>query len=269
MNLKNGQHRYASLKQTVASLGNPLSTDMTSALWSRYRIERLKTSARSTVNIEHVYVSSVFAELTRQGHFHGPNPLGSIRLFKVDQKSLVFLTFDQIELLLSEVAKCANPYVLIIFRLALSTGARWSEVQNLRRSQALPDHIVFTRTKNGRNRTVPVDPELLEQAMSIALPTERLFWNARGAFEVAYARCGFSTPGQLTHIPRNTFAWHFVMAGGDLRTLRDILGHSDIHTTMRYEHLAPEHLDRALHLNPLALWSGSRQTVVNPADESP
>lgn len=244
INLKNGKPRYIALQQTVSRLRDPLCTDFTPADWSRYRVERLKTSARSTVNIEHVYVSSMFAELTRQGHYQGPNPLASIRLFKVDQKTLAFLTFDQIALLLSELGKCANPYVTAIVRLALSTGARWSEVQNLRRSQVLPDRIVFTLTKNGRNRTVPVDPALLEYALSVALPTDRLFGNARGAFEVAYSRCGFSTPGQLTHILRHTFASHFVMAGGDLRTLRDILGHADIQTTMRYAHLAPEHLDK-------------------------
>lgn len=155
INLKNGKPRYIALQQTVSRLRDPLCTDFTPADWSRYRVERLKTSARSTVNIEHVYVSSMFAELTRQGHYQGPNPLASIRLFKVDQKSLAFLTFDQIALLLSELGKCANPYVTAIVRLALSTGARWSEVQNLRRSQVLPDRIVFTLTKNGRNRTVP------------------------------------------------------------------------------------------------------------------
>lgn len=268
VNLKNGLRRYSALKQTVERLGDPICSDFTPADWSRYRVERLKTCERSTVNIEHVYVSSVFAELSRQGHYQGVNPLSTIRLFKIDQKALAFLTFEHIDLLLHEVSKCSNPYVMAIVRLALSTGARWSEVQNLRRSQVLSDRIVFTLTKNGRNRTVPVDPALLQYALSLALPGERLFGNARGAFETAYARCGFSTPGQLTHMLRHTFASHFVMAGGDLRTLRDILGHSDIHTTMRYAHLAPDHLDKALHLNPLALWSGSSQTVVNPSAES-
>lgn len=39
---------------------------------------------------------------------------------------------------------------------------------------------------------------------------------------------------------------------GDLRTLKDILGHSDITTTMIYAHLAPEHLDKAFSLDPLS-----------------
>lgn len=45
------------------------------------------------------------------------------------------------------------------------------------------------------------------------------------------------------------------MAGCDLRTLKDILGHSDITTTMIYAHLAPEHLDKAFSLDPLSLSS--------------
>ncbi|MDE1350178.1 site-specific integrase, partial [Vibrio aestuarianus] len=33
--------------------------------------------------------------------------------------------------------------------------------------------------------------------------------------------------------------------------LRDTLGHSEITTTMRYAHLAPDHLEEVLELNPL------------------
>ncbi|MFA0201530.1 site-specific integrase, partial [Vibrio atlanticus] len=39
--------------------------------------------------------------------------------------------------------------------------------------------------------------------------------------------------------------------GGNIVKLRDVLGHSEITTTMRYAHLAPEHLEETLMLNPL------------------
>lgn len=259
--LKNGIRRYTALQQITTRLGNPRACDFSASTWSSYRTERLKAATRSTINIEHIYVSSVFAELSRQGHYHGLNPLAGMRLFKVDQKALAFLTFEQIQQLMDELSRSRNPYVLIIAKIALATGARWSEAERLRRSQVLADRIVFTETKNGRNRTVPVDPGLISEALSVALPTDRLFGPARGAFEVCYARCGFKTPGQLTHILRHTFASHFVMAGGDLRTLKDILGHADISTTMIYSHLAPEHLDKALSLNPLALASSGGHAV--------
>ena len=43
-----------------------------------------------------------------------------------------------------------------------------------------------------------------------------------------------------------------MMAGGNILTLQKILGHQSLTMTMRYAHLAPEHLQEAKALNPLA-----------------
>lgn len=40
---------------------------------------------------------------------------------------------------------------------------------------------------------------------------------------------------------RHTFASRLAMAGVDLRTIADLMGHSTIQMTMRYAHLAPQH----------------------------
>ncbi|WP_241172123.1 tyrosine-type recombinase/integrase, partial [Serratia marcescens] len=58
--------------------------------------------------------------------------------------------------------------------------------------------------------------------------------------------------GQLTHVLRHTFAAHFMMSGGNILVLQRILGHHDIKMTMRYAHLASDHLETALCFNPLA-----------------
>ena len=44
------------------------------------------------------------------------------------------------------------------------------------------------------------------------------------------------------HDLRHTFASHFIMAGGNILSLRDLLGHHDIKVTQKYAHLAPDHL---------------------------
>ena len=43
------------------------------------------------------------------------------------------------------------------------------------------------------------------------------------------------------HCLRHTFASRLVMAGVDLRTVQELMGHKSIEMTVRYSHLAPKH----------------------------
>jgi len=48
------------------------------------------------------------------------------------------------------------------------------------------------------------------------------------------------------HDLRHTFAGRLVMAGVDIRTVQELMGHKSITMTMRYAHLSPKHRTEAL-----------------------
>ena len=50
----------------------------------------------------------------------------------------------------------------------------------------------------------------------------------------------------------HTFASRLVLAGVDIRTVQELLGHKPITVTMRYSHLADDHRKAAVEkMNPL------------------
>jgi len=49
------------------------------------------------------------------------------------------------------------------------------------------------------------------------------------------------------HDLRHTFASNFVMKGGNILSLKEILGHADISTTMMYAHLASSYLEEEIN----------------------
>ena len=143
-----------------------------------------------------------------------------------------------------------------IILVALHTGLRFGELADLIWGDvALDDRAMLTvrspNAKSGRARHVPLN----KVAVSVlhawrpvdATPDARVFPGRHGE-RLADIKTSWGPILKAAHIAdfrfhdtRHTFASRLVMAGVDLNTVRELLGHADIKMTLRYAHLAPEH----------------------------
>lgn len=258
--LKDGQRRLDAMEWASECMGHPLATEFNAQLFSAYRAKRLsgefsrtkrisKVTPR-TINLELAYFRAAFNELKRLGEWLLPNPLENVRAFRTEESEMAYLTQEQISTLLQECKNSSAKDLEKIVRICLSTGARWSEAEGLKKSQVSDGRITFIKTKGKKNRTIPITKELTDEFKNSQ--SGNLFEPCYYAFRSALKRTNIELPdGQLSHVLRHTFASHFMMKGGNILVLQRILGHTDIKMTMRYSHFSPEHLDDVLKFNPL------------------
>lgn len=257
INLRAGADTHARLKALCVALGNPLADRLRPEQFAEYRAKRLAEGiTANNLNREHAYLRAVFNELGRLGYWAGANPLAKVRQIKVAERELSFLSLAQIQILLSKLRDDA----LLIARVCLASGARWSEGERLRVSQVRGGQLHFTGTKSGKNRSVPINDDLIAELEAHLDKrygegkglAEQFFVASYEAFRRGVDDSELKLPrGQLTHVLRHTFASHFIMNGGNILVLQKILGHSSLTMTMRYAHLAPDHLQEAKMFNPL------------------
>jgi integrase/recombinase XerD len=154
---------------------------------------------------------------------------------------------------------------LALFELLYGCGLRASEVVTLRLADIdLEGGLVRCLGKGDKERVVPLGSYAAAgrgAAGGRRTPPPRppagrrrydeLFLNARGApltrqgldFVVRRALRRVGLEGKASaHTFRHSFATHLVEGGADLRSVQEMLGHSDIATTQIYTHVTAEHL---------------------------
>ena len=137
--------------------------------------------------------------------------------------------------------------------LSMNTGIRQGELLSLHWSDVALDRAIVTiqdaHAKSGKTRHIPLNKEALAtlKAWREQSPGEVVFPGRKGQqmTEVKTAWRKLLDDAGITgfrwHDLRHHFASRLVMAGVDLNTVRELLGHGDLKMTLRYAHLAPEH----------------------------
>lgn len=250
--LTDGVRRRNSLYGVAGRLGNPQASQLTGALYTAHRGRELTRGvAGKTLNNQLGYLRSVYNELFRLGDISYSNPLANVRPLKLQERALTYLTLDQIPVLFESIRKhCQLPHAGMVAEICLATGCRWGEAQALTPERVRDNKVTFVNTKSKKARSVPVSPQLFLR-IKRHFREHGAFSRCLDAFGKAVERSGIDLPrGQKSHVLRHTFASHFVMNGGNILVLQRILGHSTIAMTMRYAHLAPDHLLEAIQFGP-------------------
>ncbi|WP_032192282.1 phage integrase, partial [Escherichia coli] len=214
---------------------------------AQHRSQRLEDSiSAATINRDIYRLSGMFSTLIKLEEFRKDNPCKGLEPLKEAPPSMTYLAKSEISKLLDTLTGDDRRVAL----LCLSTGARWGEGSTLRGEQVNHGRVTFLKTKNGKKRTVPISEELEKEIKTS--DTGPLFKVDYENFCERLRQVKPDLPrGQATHVLRHTFASWFMMNGGNIIALQQILGHASIQQTMVYAHLAPDYLQHAVTLNPL------------------
>ncbi|EAB2795453.1 tyrosine-type recombinase/integrase [Salmonella enterica] len=245
--MKNGDIEKRQLLKTINDLGDPGVYEVNKRMMIMHRSRRLSRGiSASTINRDIYRLSGMFSALIKLDEFSGINPIRGLPSLPEKNPGMTFLSTEEIGALLDVLT---GDYRLVAL-LSLSTGGRWSEVSTLTASQLMQCRVVFLETKNGKKRVVPISAELEKEVTENA--SASLFKVDYENFCRKLRKVKPDLPrGQATHVLRHTFASHFMMNGGNIIALQQILGHATIQQTMAYAHLAPDYLQNAVILNPL------------------
>lgn len=191
------------------------------------------------------------------------NPAKAIHLAKVEKKLPQILTGREVELLL-EQPQCTDPKGFrdkAMLELLYATGIRVSELISLNVEDVnLPAGFIRCES-GGKSRMIPLYPAAVkaiqtyltqirpsmiadpgEEALFVNLSGERMsrqgFWKIIKHYQQTANIQKDITP----HTLRHSFAAHLLENGADLKSIQEMLGHSDISSTQIYAQIVKQNL---------------------------
>ncbi|MEW6214906.1 MAG: site-specific integrase [Nitrospirota bacterium] len=183
-----------------------------------------------------------------------------VKLLIDDSKRLRYLSKEECQSLINACDKHIRPIVVT----ALNTGMRKGEILSLKWDNVDLKHgfILLDITKNGERREIPINDTVRQtlQSLTRRLDVPYVFYdpiigkpyqNVKRSFNTTLRRAGIRD--FHFHDLRHTFASHLVMAGVDITTVKELLGHKTLTMTLRYSHLAPAHKVKAVDILDNAL----------------
>ena len=207
----------------------------------------------ATVSRNIASIKAFFLYMLKQGEI-AEDPSESLKPPKIEKKVPVILSIEEVNLLLEQPSGTSPKEVRdkAMLEVLYATGIRVSELINLKVADVNLAMNFLQCHDNNKDRVIPFTNETreaLDNYLHNARPTmcreeqEYLFINCQGSpmtrqgfwkiIKYYSAKAGIKkdiTP----HTIRHSFAMHLVSNGADLKSVQEMLGHSDISTTQIY-----------------------------------
>ncbi|MCB1784202.1 MAG: site-specific integrase [Alphaproteobacteria bacterium] len=253
-----GDYKYQ-LEYWKAELGHVLLSDLTAAAIVEKRDALANTSKgkkkRSPATINR-YLSALSHACTiavKEWGWMEDSPMRKISKYKEPRGRVRFLDDDERTALLEASKNTSYPHLHLIIVLALSTGARKSEILNLKWEDIDKDRtkIILHETKNGERRIISLSGYarslILEHEKVRRIDTNLLFpsktgkspFNIKRSWHKAMEEAGIED--FRFHDLRHSAASYLAMNGATLAEIAEVLGHKTLSMVKRYAHLSEAH----------------------------
>jgi integrase len=227
-------------------------------LIEQYQTERTqKGNKPATVNrliatLKHMFTKAVEWEMVEEQTL---KRIRKVKLLEENNRRLRYLSQEECQKLINSCDAHLKPIVIT----ALNTGMRKGEILSLKWDNVDLKHgfILLDKTKNGERREIPINKTLETTIRGVMrrIDVPYLFHDRVTAKPLKGVKRSFNSALKKAkvrdfrfHDLRHCFASHLVMAGVDLTTVKELLGHKHITMTLRYAHLAPSHKVNAVNV---------------------
>jgi integrase len=258
INKKSSKRDEISLKHLVPFLNDYYLYQIDSLLIEDYKAKRITSGAKpATVNRELALLKHIFTKAIEWGKVT-ENPVKKVKLFKENNRRLRYLEKGEIHVLLEYASGFIKPIIIT----AIHTGMRQDEILSLVWDRVNLDKglIEIINTKNNTPRFIPINSTLWDTLEELKrhcnLDSPFIFCDNKGlkidkfvvihAFRKALKQAGIKDC--RFHDLRHTFASQLVMAGADILTVKELLGHKTLEMTLRYSHLSPDYKKSTVEL---------------------
>lgn len=241
----------------LADLTKATITEKLEKLAARKRVlkdgtERPLSPAR--VNRHAAALSHAFTVAVNEWEWLENHPMGKIKPMREPRGRVRYLDESERQRLLAACQTSTCPILYTVVVLALSTGARFSEILGLRWSDIDFDRQAATlhETKNGERRVLPLAGRafnlLKEHSKNQRMGFDLVFpapknpkepYKIRAAWNKAVADAGIED--FRFHDLRHSAASYLAMNGASLAEIAEVLGHKTLQMVKRYAHLSEAH----------------------------